>query len=208
MGCYSRYIFPWLLDKAMRAEPLRARRRRTLAPASGRILEIGAGTGVNFEFYPDSVRSLETLDNNEGVQRRAARSAASARRQITAHLLSAERLPFDDESFDSVVSTFTLCSIADVNAALSEVRRILKPGGQFLFLEHGQARETNIARWQRRIEPIQKVIADGCHLTRDIRALVSDSGLVVSACREGYMPKMPRVLAYLYEGRAQKVPLS
>ena len=206
MGCYSRYLFPWLLDAAMRIEPLQKRRRRILATAGGRILEIGAGTGASFGCYPKAVRELETLDSNRGMQSRASRSAAEAGLQLKPHWLSAEVLPFDDGSFDTVVSTFTLCSIADVNAALAEVYRVLKPGGQFLFVEHGLAREPSVARWQRRLEPMQKWIADGCHLTRDARALVTAAGLSIADCREGYRPKTPRFMAYLYEGRACKTP--
>jgi SAM-dependent methyltransferase len=205
MSLYSRCVFPWMLDKAMRIQALQERRRQTLAGASGRILEIGAGTGANFSCYPHSIGAIETVDNNSGMQPRAARSAAAARLSVQTHVLSAERLPFDDESFDTVVSTFTLCSIPDVASAAAEVRRVLKRGGEFLFLEHGLSREPTIARWQQRLDPLQRVIADGCHLTRDMRLLVSNSGLELAACDEGYLPKMPRVMAYLYQGRARKL---
>jgi ubiquinone/menaquinone biosynthesis C-methylase UbiE len=205
MSLYSRRVFPWMLDKAMRVQVLHERRRQTLADASGRILEIGAGTGANFSFYPQSIGAIETVDNNSGMQLRAARSAAAARLSVQTHVLSAERLPFDDESFDTVVSTFTLCSIPDVASAAAEVRRVLKRGGEFLFLEHGLSREPKIARWQQRLDPLQRVIADGCHLSRDMRSLVSGSGLELASCDEGYLPKLPRVMAYLYQGRARKL---
>jgi SAM-dependent methyltransferase len=126
---------------------------------------------------------------------------------VIVHALSAEQLPFDTASFDTVVSTFTLCSIPDVESALREVHRVLKPGGQFLFLEHGLSPDSSVARWQHRLTPIQKVIGGGCHLDRPMRSLIERAGLNIESAgyEERYAPKLPKVVAWLSSGMAKKL---
>src|SRR4051812_39317349 len=148
MGLYSRYVFPWLLDRALSCPAAAAQRPVVLARACGNVLEIGFGTGLNLPHYPPAVRRLAVVDPNPGVARRA-------RRRIAASPVPVEYLPLHngreigaaDESFDTVVSTWTLCSIADVGYALEEVYRLLRPGGRFLFIEHGLAPDEKVARW-------------------------------------------------------------
>ena len=153
MSFYHHYVFPRLLDLAMSSSLLHAPRERTLAPARGRILEIGFGTGRNLAHYPPTVRRIEAIDPDLDLDRLSMPRIAHASIEVDFHHLNAEHLPFEDERFDTVVSTFTLCSIPDVVHALAEVRRVLKPGGQFLFLEHGRAPDAKVVRWQERPEP-------------------------------------------------------
>lgn len=181
-------------------------RRPVLAPAEGRVLEIGFGTGANLSHYPNSVRRLEIVEPDAALNVRARRRLDKTSREVVVHAQSAEQLPFDAESFNTVVSTFTLCSIPDVDSALREVHRVLKPGGQFLFLEHGLSPEEGIARWQRRLTPLQKVIGGGCHLDRPMRALIERAGLQVESTgyEERYAPKLPKIVAWLTSGIAKK----
>lgn len=207
MGLYSRYVFPRLLDWAMHSPGFARYRPPVLAAASGRVLEIGFGTGANLQYYPPQVRRLETLDPDPALARLAERRIAAAGwagpdRQIVTHRLSAETLPFGAGEFDTVVSTFTLCSIPDVAAALREVRRVLRPGGAFLFLEHGRAPDPAVARWQDRLNPLQKVIGGGCHLNRPIGMLVREAGLAISEIDERYVARLPRFVGWFSSGRA------
>ena len=207
MGFYDQFILPPMLDHAMHLPALVKYRRPVLQGARGRVLEIGFGTGANLAHYPDSIQRIETVDPDAALGRLAARRIQAAgwngpERSVITHQMSAEQLPFDSASFDTVVSTFTLCSIANVTAALAEVRRVLRPGGQFLFLEHGLAPDAGIARWQRRLNPLQMAIAGGCHLDRQIRPLVQAAGLSISQCDERYAAKLPRVVGWLSSGVA------
>lgn len=188
-------------------EPRLGRRYRepVLAQAQGRVLEIGFGTGANLAWYPASVRRIEIVEPDAAIGARAARHIAASGREVITHRLSAERLPFADRSFDTVVSTFTLCSIPDVSAALAEVARVLRPEGRFLFLEHGLAPDPAIAHWQRRLTPLQKRIGGGCHLDRPILELLEHSGLRAepAALEARYAPRLPRVVGWFTSGVAQ-----
>ncbi len=203
---YRRHILPPLLDRAMSDRRISRYRRPVLVPATGRVLEIGFGTGANLSHYPESIRQLEIVEPDAALNARAERRLAKSSREVTVHALSAEQLPFDAGSFDTVVSTFTLCSIPDVASALREIHRVLKPGGQFLFLEHGLSPEAGVARWQHRLTPLQKVIGGGCHLNRPMRSLIEQSGLDVqsSGYEERYAPKLPKIVAWLTSGVAKK----
>ena len=204
MGFYHHYIFPRVLDLAMSSRLLRAPRDRTLAPACGRILEIGFGTGRNLTHYPPTVRRIEAVDPDFDLDRVSMPRIAHAAIDVDFHHLNAEHLPFEDARFDTVVSTFTLCSIPDVVHALGEVRRVLKPGGQFLFLEHGLSPDPQVARWQHRLNPIQNRIGGGCHLIRDTMQLVTGSGLHLRDAEHYYLRRVPRFAGYMTEGSALK----
>lgn len=204
MRFYHHYIFPYLLDLAMASPALRKPRERTLAPACGRILEIGFGTGRNLPHYPSSVERIEAIDPDLDMDRLSLPRIRQARIAVDFHHLDAEHLPFAEGSFDTVVSTMTLCSIPDVAHALCEVRRVLKPGGQFLFLEHGRAPEARVARWQERVNRYWMPLAGGCHVNRPIRRLVEDSGLEPEQVQTYYMKKTPRFVGYMTEGVARK----
>ena len=204
MSFYHHYVFPRLLDLVMSSRLLHQPRHRTLAPASGRILEIGFGTGMNLTHYPPNVKRIEAIDPDLDLDRlslpRIARSAIA----VDFHHLDAAHLPFEDARFDTVVSTFTLCSIPDVVHALSEIRRVLKPGGQFLFLEHGRSPDPRVARWQDRLNDAWKPLAGGCHLNRPVRSMIDDAGLVLGHAQDYYLKRAPRFLGFLTEGAARR----
>jgi ubiquinone/menaquinone biosynthesis C-methylase UbiE len=179
-------------------------RRELLADASGNILEIGFGTGLNLPHYPPHIRKLTTVDPNVGMHHRARRRIKQAGIEVDRRLLGSEWLPLRDGNFDCVVSTFTLCSIEEVAQALREVYRVLKPGGKFLFLEHGLSREPKVQKWQRRLNWLQMRMAGGCHLDRDMRALVSAQPFASMQVDEFYIEKTPQTHGYMYRGIATK----
>ncbi|MBP9590895.1 MAG: class I SAM-dependent methyltransferase [Steroidobacteraceae bacterium] len=204
MSFYRHRVFPYLLDLAMASPALREPRRRTLAPAQGRILEIGFGTGRNLAHYPASVTRIEAIDPDRDLDRVSLPRIRRARIAVDFHHLDAEHLPFAAESFDTVVSTMTLCSIPDAVHALGEIRRVLKPGGRFLFLEHGKAPDPGVARFQDRVNSRWGVLAGGCRLNRPVVQLVTDSGLLPGPIASYYMRRTPRFVGYMTEGVAQK----
>jgi ubiquinone/menaquinone biosynthesis C-methylase UbiE len=169
------------------------------------VLEIGFGTGLNLPFYPPTLRRLTVVDPNPGMARRARPRVAASGVDVRSLVLDAgRRLPIDDGSFDAVVSTWTLCSIPDVAAALAEVHRVLKPGGRFVFVEHGLAPDPPVAAWQRRLDKLNQFIGDGCHLTRDIASILRRSPLSAETCDTFYLADTPRVGGFTYRGHATK----
>ena len=203
MNWYDQHILPWLIDFGCGLPMVQAKRRMLVPQARGRVLEIGMGTGRNLPFYDRSkLTQLVGVDPALQMHRLAQQRSAKAGIDVELVGLSAERLPLPDDSFDTVVCTYTLCSIPDPAAALHEVRRVLKPGGQFLFCEHGRSPDPSIASWQQRIEPLWKPLAGGCHLTRDVPMLLRDAGLQAHV-DQGYI-RGPRVLSYHYWGQASK----
>ncbi len=204
MGIYRRWFLPRLTRWAMSKESVREQRGPALASARGEVLEIGAGPGLNLPFYPETVASLVAIDVNPGMFELAAEPAAPfpVRRKV----LDGEDLPFDDESFDCVVSTWTLCSIPRVGRALEEVWRVLRPGGRLLFAEHGASPDASVRRWQDRLTPLHRRLTGGCHLNRDIPALIEAAGLQCGPLERFYLPRSPRILGYTYRGRASKPP--
>jgi ubiquinone/menaquinone biosynthesis C-methylase UbiE len=201
---YHHYIFPRVLDLVMSSRRLHGPRDRTLAPARGRILEIGFGTGRNLPHYPPTVKRIEAIDPDTDLDRLSMPRIAHAAIKVDFHHLDAAHLPFEEARFDTVVSTFTLCSIPDVVHALGEVRRVLKPGGQFLFLEHGRSPDPSVARWQDRLNSAWMPLAGGCHLNRPMRTLVGDAGLALGPAEDYYLRRTPRFVGYLTEGVATK----
>jgi ubiquinone/menaquinone biosynthesis C-methylase UbiE len=198
VGFYSELIFPRLCDLLLNRPFVAEHRRNLLATACGEVLEIGFGTGLNLPHYPPHVRKVTTVDPNVGTYRRARRRIQQAGVEVDRRVLGGERLPFEDDTFDCVVSTFTLCSIEEVAQAVREVYRVLKPGGKFLFLEHGLSPEPKVQKWQRRLNWLQMRLAGGCHLDRGIRALVSAQPVTSVQVDEFYMEKTPKTHGYLY----------
>lgn len=209
MGFYSQVILPQLMDLTMSRSAFAAYRQSVLANVQGEILEIGFGTGLNLSYYPSHVSKLTTIDVNPGMNRLAERRVHQSNITVDNRVVNGETLPMVDNTFDSVVSTWTLCSIKNVEQALEEIYRVLKPGGKFFFIEHGLSEKEAVQIWQRRLTPIQKVIADGCHLDRNIQVLVEKQFDHVELERFT-PPKMPEVAAHLYKGVATKatVPMS
>src|SRR5262249_25696644 len=204
MGIYSRAVLPLLCDFGLDRPFVAKYRRVLLAHASGNILEIGFGTGLNLPLYPPHVRKVTTVDPNVGMYRRARRRIKDVGIEIDQRVGDSERLPFDDRTFDCVVSTFTMCSIADIAHALAEVYRALKSGGQLLFLEHGLSPDLNVQKWQHRLNWLQMRLAGGCHLDRNIRALVGAQPFASVKDEEFYIEKTPKTHGYLYRGIATK----
>jgi ubiquinone/menaquinone biosynthesis C-methylase UbiE len=201
VGFYADRILPRLIDMAMRQETLLPYRRRLVPMARGRVLEIGVGSGANLPLYAAGVHvvGLEPSPRLLSMARAAARNAGLSVDLIEG---SAEALPLDERSIDTVVTTWTLCSIPDIDAALREVRRVLKPSGQWLFVEHGLSPDETVRRWQHWLTPLNRRIAGGCHLDRPIRTLIEDAGFGIDHLDQGYM-KGPRPMTFLYEGVAR-----
>jgi ubiquinone/menaquinone biosynthesis C-methylase UbiE len=204
MNIYSRLIFPTLIDRVMSGDDFARYRREILADATGSVLEIGFGTGLNLAYYPnDKVQKITTIDVNPGMNKIAQNRIATSPISVDYQVLNGEKLPMADDTFDTVVSTWTLCSIQQVESAISEIYRVLKPGGKFLFIEHGLSNEPKIQTWQHRLTPIQKIIADGCHLDREIKSLIADRFANLTI-KEFYAPNKPKIGAYFYQGIATK----
>lgn len=201
MGVYARHVRPRLLDATLADSHTGPIRRRVCAGLSGHVLEIGFGSGLNLPHLPAQVRRLSAVDPSEVALRLSAARRAASPVPVTVVGDDAQALPLPDDSVDAVLSTWNLCGIDDAAAALREVRRVLRPGGAFHFVEHGLAPDRSVARWQRRGNRLNRVLA-GCVLDRDIAALLAESGLRVSALQTSYDPSAPRPAGYFYEGRA------
>lgn len=204
MGFYSEVIFPRLCDLLLDRPFVAKHRQRLLATACGDVLEVGFGTGLNLRHYPAQVRRITTVDPNAGMHRLAQRRVRRSGIEVDQRVLSSERLPFEDDRFDCAVSTFTLCSIENVGQALAEVSRVLKPGGRFLFLEHGLSPEPGVQKWQRRLNWLEMRLAEGCRLDRNVKELVAAQPFSSVEVEEFYLERMPRTHGYLYRGIAGK----
>lgn len=202
MGIYRSRILPRIRNAVMNSDENRTIRSRVCTDLTGTVVEIGFGSGLNIPYYPEGVRTVHAVEP-------AARSVALAAERIQAghaHVhhtgLTGERLDLPSASADAVLSTWTLCSIPDVDAALSEIRRVLKPGDTLHFVEHGISPDPKLARRQRRLEPINKPLFGGCHLTRDIPALLTCGGFVIDSMTTYQHPKEPKAFGWTFEGRA------
>ena len=200
---YDRHILPWLLGKACAAKPIMHQRAKVAPLAEGRVLELGIGSGLNLPFYdPSRVSSVHGVDPSAGL--RAMALAAPRPQGLDVALAEgvAEALPFEDHSFDSVVCTFTLCSVHSPPGALAEARRVLKPGGRLFYCEHGLAPDPEVVVWQRRLEPLWKRMAGGCHLTRPITSAVAGAGFRIEKADNMYLPGTPRFAGWSEWGSA------
>ncbi len=204
MGLYSRCVFPHVLEWVTASPAMTRCREIVLASASGAVLEIGFGTGRNLPYYPRATESLTAIDVNAGMTPRARDRVERTRLVVDHRVMNAETLAFDDGRFDAVVSTWTLCSIPDVQRALAEVGRVLKPGGHFLFVEHGRSDDPAVRRWQDRLAPVFRWLGDGCHPNRDIRGLIEAQGLEIDQLDRFYLEGVPRVGGYTYRGIARR----
>lgn len=206
MGLYSKFVFPRLLDWGLGKPDLDQYRREALEHASGDTLEIGFGTGLNLPHYPTSVKNLVAIDSESMLPRRVQRRIDEAPFPVQLHYLDAQRrLPFDDSAFDTIITTFVLCSIEEPSSTLAEIQRLLKPHGQYLFFEHGSGLDERVRRWQQRLNPINRFIGRGCNLTRKIDRLVSDGGLSITELVRFPLPGASRLLGELYRGVAVRV---
>ena len=207
MGFYNRYILPRVLDHAMRRSVLDPERQKVLSEASGNVLEIGFGSGLNLSYYPPHVKNITAVEPEPGMRAKALDRIARSGKTVSVLARGLEkdkRLPLAEASFDTVVSTWTLCTIPDPAAAMKEVYRVLKKGGRFLFVEHGLAKDPDVALWQHRLSPITRRCGGGCNLDRDVEKIVGDSWLEIDRLDKFYLPKGLRVGAYTYRGVAIK----
>jgi ubiquinone/menaquinone biosynthesis C-methylase UbiE len=179
-------------------------RRRLLAGARGNILEIGFGTGLNLRHYPGHIRKITAIDGSAGMHRLALRRIRQSHLEVDSRLLDCARLPWQDNTFDCVVSTWTLCSIADVGCALQEIYRVLRNDGRFLFLEHGKSPDPGVRKWQERLNGLEMRMADGCRLDRDIGSLIGEQPFAHVELDQSYLPGVPWTHGYTYRGSAQK----
>ena len=202
MTFYERYCLPRLLDLACGVRPVRRQRDKVVPLARGEVLEVGIGTGLNLPHYrAEQIERIWGLDPATRMNRTTRKRLCGTGLDLELLALSAERIPVENDRFDTVVLTYTLCSIPDPVAALREMKRTLRPGGRLLFCEHGLAPEPSIARWQRRLTPAWRRIAGDCHMDRDVPALLDAAGFKVDDLQQGYIPG-PRVLTYNYWGEA------
>ena len=204
MGIYAKYLLPRIIDLAMRNEDSRRLRAEWIPLASGRVLEIGIGSGLNLPFYSPAVREVFGVDPSRELERLARKRVRGNSFPVEYLLQPAdERLPLEDEAFDTVVVTWSLCSIPNPAKALQEARRVLKAGGGLIFLEHGLAPEESVRTWQERLTPWWKRVAGGCHLNRKIDDLVASAGFDIDELRTGYL-RGPRPMTYSYQGLATR----
>lgn len=204
MGLYATYVFPAILDRVMRQEPIRRQREKVVPRARGRVLEVGVGSGLNLAFYDRAkVEALWGLDPSVALQRRAGQRAEAAGIDVTFLPVSGEEIPLDDAAIDTIVITYTMCSIPDVDRALREMRRVLRPGGSLLFSEHGRAPDEGVVRWQDRLNPLWRRISGGCNINRAIPDLLGAAGFTLAELESMYLPG-PRLLTFTYWGTATR----
>ncbi len=205
MGFYDDVILPWCIDLSCGMKALAPKRAATAAELSGSVLEVGFGSGLNLRHLPAGVSKLLAVEPSLRARKIAAKRVARARCPVEFVGLDAQGIQLPDGSVDAALSTFTLCTIPDVAAALAEIRRVLKPGGRLFVLEHGRAPDQGVARWQDRLNGIQKKIAGGCHINRDIPALLRAAGFTDERLEAAYFEQMPRTHGYLYQGSARRL---
>jgi len=204
LSFYSNVIFPRFYDCLMDKPVWTKYRREQLASADGEILEIGVGTGLNLPHYPEHVKRITTADPNPGMNKKLQRRIEQTGIAVDKRVISSEALPFDEAAFDCVVSTITLCSIPDVKQAMAELFRVLKPGGRILFLEHGLSPDPKVMKWQRRLNWLQRLAADGCILTLEVPELFATQPFGSVKIDNFYMDQTPKTHGYMYHGVATK----
>jgi ubiquinone/menaquinone biosynthesis C-methylase UbiE len=200
MGLYRHHIFPRLMDWFMAGEEFHRLRTELLTQVHGEVLELGIGTGLNLRHYPKTVSQLHAVDPADLLPKIVMERSIILSFPIRIQHVTAESLPYDDRSFDFVVSTWTLCTIPNAVKALREVGRVLKPNGVFLFLEHGRSEDERIAAWQDRLNPIQNIIGCGCNLNRRIDQLIAQADLKIMALDRFQMQSVPRLGGEMYKG--------
>lgn len=205
MGFYRERVLPRLVDRACGTAELSAWRERVTAGLSGAVIEVGFGSGLNMPAYPPTVSVVYAVEPAALAHELAAERIAASPIAVEHVALDGESIPLPDASCDGALSTFTLCTIPDVERALAEIRRVLKPGGRFHFLEHGIAPDERVARWQRRLDPAQQRFAGGCHLTRNPEQLVADAGFELDRIESRYASG-PKPWVWFTEGAATAPP--
>jgi len=205
MSYYEERILPHIIDRACSMGQVMKLRSQLVPRAKGRVLEVGMGSGINLEFYnPETVSMVYGLEPSEGMRRKAIPNVKRSPIHVEWLGLPGEQIPLADNSVDTILLTFTLCTIPDWNTALLQMKRVLKPGGELLFLEHGEAPHETTRKWQHRITPGWKKISGGCHLNRHIADLIRHAGFELEELENLYIPNAPKIAGYIYMGMARK----
>lgn len=203
MSFYEDRILPHVINKACSLGQVMKLRSQIVPLARGTVLEVGMGSAINLPFYDrNKVEKVYGLEPSEGMRRKAQANLSESPVPVEWLDLPGEQIPLADNSVDTVLLTFTLCTIPDWQAALKQMHRVLKPGGELLFLEHGEAPNDPTQRWQHRITPVWKTFAGGCHLNRPIADLIRQSGFTITELENLFVPKAPKIAGYIYMGRA------
>jgi ubiquinone/menaquinone biosynthesis C-methylase UbiE len=202
MGFYEKWVLPRLLNLAMSDKFIGEERKKVLGGVSGTVLEVGFGSGLNLPFYPADVRRLVAVDPSRESAKLARKRIAEAPFPVEYVPVAGEQIAAPDHSFDSVVSTFTLCSVADPLAALEQMRRVLKPGGKLFLVEHGLSTDPKMQKWQSRLNRLQNFLCGGCHLNRDVRRMVADGGFEFDQVDQYYIKGPPKFAAFVTRGVA------
>src|SRR5690554_621556 len=205
MSFYEDRILPHIIDKACSMGQVMKLRSQLVPRARGRVLEVGMGSGINLEFYNQDLEEMEYgLEPSEGMRRKALPNLGRSPVRVEWLDLPGEKIPLQHNSVDTVLLTFTLCTIPDWHTALLQMKRVLKPGGELLFVEHGKSPDTSTLKWQNRITTGWKLLAGGCHLNRDIASMIRETGFTITELENLYIPKAPKIAGYIYKGRAIK----
>ena len=204
MGFYRDTVVPRLIDFGMKSKEATRHRRDLVPQARGRVLEIGVGSGLNLPHYSAAAEEIVGVDPSGKLLEMAGRLVAQAPCPVTLAQESAEALPFEENSFDTVLTTWTLCSIEAPERALAEMRRVLRPAGRLVFIEHGLASEPSVQGWQRRVNPLWRRVSGGCNINRPIDRLIRAAGFDIGELETGYLIKGPRLMTYHYKGSATK----
>lgn len=203
MGFYETSILPLMIDLSCGTREVQKQRQRVVPLAEGRVLEVGMGSGLNIPFYdPSRIEFVWGLEPSEGMRRKAAPRLAKSPFEIKWLDLPGEQIPLDDHSADTVLLTYTLCTIPDFRKALAQMRRVLKPDGKLLFSEHGASPDMGVRRWQDRVNPVWKRIAGGCNINREIPRALEEAGFKIQQLDSMYLPKTPRIMGFQYWGVA------
>ena len=203
MSLYDKYVLPKFLNCACGSNPVARQRQKVVPLVEGKVLEIGIGSGLNLPFYDKSnIDELWGLDPSEELSDMARKVADSENIEVNFISSGAEEIPLPDKYFDSVLITYTMCTIPEVARANREIKRVLKTGGKLIFCEHGEAPDENIRKWQKRINPFWGKLAGGCNIDRKIPTLIQNSGFEIVELEEMYLPKTPKIVGYNYWGYA------
>ncbi len=204
MGLYRSFVMPRMLDFAMRQKPIMRQRARVVPLAHGRVLEVGVGSGLNLAFYDrGKLEKLWALEPSPELRAMTARRADEAGLPLEVVAGGAEQIPLDDGAVTTVVTTYTLCTIPEIDRALAEIHRVLEPGGRLLFAEHGRAPDRSVARWQDRLNPLWRKIGGGCNLNRPIPEMIASAGFDLTSLDSLYLPG-PRMMTFNFWGQATR----
>ena len=203
MGIYENKVLPHLINCACGTKPILKLRREIVPKCQGKVLEVGMGSGINLQYYrPEQVDFVWGLEPSEGMRQKASKNLSKSAVEVKWLDLPGEQIPLEDNSVDTVLLTYTLCTIPDASAALAQMKRVLKPDGKLLFCEHGKSDDRRIRKWQNRFNPYWNKIAGGCNLNREIDSIIADSGFKIDCLREFYAPKTPKFAGFTYMGEA------